>query len=149
MTDQYIYELMAKLLWKIMPDKYSVIIFNGSIFSNSSSFQIELHNDEGIDCFDLDDPRDDVGYEIIDLAYKLLTVEPFYNQEPWSHFQISLTQHGQFNISFAYILEEDIWPGLYMRGISDLKREELDQFHIPESDWKQMVQFKSKLKPKA
>ena len=60
--------------------------------------------------------------------------------------KISLTEEGKFNIDFAYIPESDDWVNLYMKGISDLKREELGEHNIPLEEWEKRVELKKKNK---
>lgn len=67
-------------------------------------------------------------------------------KEKWTHFKISLTEESKFNIEFAYIPEDDRWPELYMKAISDLKEEEQDEYNIPIDEWEKRVKLKEKNK---
>ncbi|MCY7296226.1 hypothetical protein HJG39_12400 [Alteromonas sp. a30] len=61
------------------------------------------------------------------------------SKENWTHFKASLTEKGKFKIEFAYIPEDDSWPGVYMKRVSDLTEEEAKAHYIPEQDWLERV----------
>lgn len=64
-------------------------------------------------------------------------------KDKWTNYKVTLTEKGKFNAEFAYIPEEDHWPGLYMKAVSDLKEEELDEYNIPYEEWEKRVKLKN------
>ncbi|WP_215900973.1 immunity protein YezG family protein [Acinetobacter sp. TUM15113] len=60
--------------------------------------------------------------KICTLIDELRSLEIF--KEKWTNYRITLTEEGGFNTEFSYIPEEDHWPGLYMKAVSDLKEDE-------------------------
>ncbi|MCY7294596.1 hypothetical protein HJG39_04020 [Alteromonas sp. a30] len=50
-----------------------------------------------------------------------------------------MSELGKIKVNFAYIPEDDSWAGLYMKGVSDLTREEAKANYIPEKDWADRV----------
>lgn len=66
--------------------------------------------------------------------------------EKWTHFKISLSEEGEIDFAFAYNLKDDYWPGLFMKGVSDLNKDELDKYNIPLEDWEECVELKEQNK---
>lgn len=134
---------IGQLLWKIMPDEAVEISFPGKVFENSGEGGAHWINRNGsIGHFPLGQRPYDVEDEIKRLARKLRQLPPF-QKEPWTHFKATLTEDGKFNIQFAYIPEEDSWPGLFLRRVSDLTEDEANEYYIPVEDWKRAQQFAS------
>ncbi len=77
--------------------------------------------------------------EVSKLEEKLQTLPPF-EKEPWTHFKATLTEDCKFRISFSYIPQENSWLGLFMKGVSQLSREEAKEHHIPEDVWRHRQQ---------
>ena len=47
----------------------------------------------------------------------------------------------EFNIKFAYVSDEDSWPMLYLRGVSDLEENEITEYGIPREIWEERDKF--------
>ena len=45
-------------------------------------------------------------------------------------------------MKFAYIPDEDSWPMLYLRGVSDLADNEIKEYGIPKEIWEERVKVK-------
>jgi len=145
MKDQEIYQKLGELLWSIMNENVQIFFCEGYIYSDATSYSFEwIESNNRIGWFDFDAIPHEIGDEIINLMEKLNNSEIF--KEKWTHFKIFLTEEGKFNIEFAYIPENDRWPGLYMKAISDLKEEELDEYNIPIDEWEKRVKLKEKNK---
>ncbi|MFW1649767.1 immunity protein YezG family protein [Acinetobacter nosocomialis] len=145
MKDQEIYQKLGELLWSIMNENAHIIFCEGYIYSDAKSYSFEwIESNNRIGWFDFDTIPHEIGDEIINLMEKLNSSEIF--KEKWTHFKISLTEEGKFNIEFAYIPEDDRWPGLYMKAVSDLKEEELDEYNIPRDEWEKRVMLKEQNK---
>lgn len=82
--------------------------------------------------------------KICTLVDELRSLEIF--KEKWTNYRITLTEEGRFNAEFSYIPEEDHWPGLYMKAVSDLKEDELGEYNIPVEEWEQRVKWRSENK---
>ena len=73
-----------------------------------------------------------------------LQKSPVFASEAWSQFQARLNNQGQFKIEFAYIDEKDSWPNLYMKGISDLTKDEAEHvYYVPKEIWEERVRLKN------
>jgi hypothetical protein len=145
MKDQEIYQKLGELLWSIMNENVQIFFCEGYIYSDATSYSFEWVESNGrIGWFDFDAVPHEIGDEIINLMEKLNSSEIF--KEKWTHFKISLSEEGKFNIEFAYIPEDDRWPGLYMKAVSDLKGDELDKYNIPFEEWEKRVKLKEKNK---
>lgn len=144
MKDQEIYQKVGELLWSIMPNDATEIYFIGDIYPEHYSGGAEWRLKNGnIDSFPIGERAYEIEENIRELMKELRSLEVFV--EKWTHYKITLTEEGKFNVDFAYIPEEDNWVSLYMRGISDLSEEELarDYPQIPKDLWKERVRSKN------
>ena len=138
MNEQEIYQKIGELLWSIMPNEAIEIYFIGDIYPEHYSGGAEWRLKNGnIDSFPFGERAYEIEENICWLIKELRSLELFI--EKWTNYKITLTEEGKFNIEFAYIPEEDHWPTLYMRRVSDLKEEELDQYYIPIEEWKKRL----------
>lgn len=145
MNEQEIYQEIGELLWSITVEDAKTIFYEGFIYPDTKSYSFEwMESNSRIGWFDFDAIPHEIGDEIIHLMERLNSSEIF--KEKWSHFKISLTEDGKFNIEFAYIPEDDRWPGLYMKAVSDLKEEELDEYNISFEEWEKRVKLKEQNK---
>lgn len=53
-----------------------------------------------------------------------------------NHFLIKISKKDNINLQFSFVPREDSWPGLYMKGISELTWTEADAYRIPYDIWK-------------
>ena len=147
MRDQEIYQKIGELLWSIMMEDAETIICEGYIYPEFNSYSFEwVTKKNQIGWFDMDEIPHEIGQKIIILMSELRSLDIF--KEKWTNFKVTLSDTGKFNIAFAYIPEEDHWPSLSMRGISDLSEEELDRDYsqIPKELWKERVRIKNQNK---
>ncbi len=138
--DQIIYQRIGGLLWSIMPDDASEIYSHGQIYdySNEICVDFRIKSSNEMAWFPFGEEPDEVIEEIMALAEDLRKLPP-YESEPWTHFKVTITDAAKFQMQFAYIPEEDSWPGLYMRRVSELSEDELDEYAIPREDWEKAV----------
>lgn len=136
--DQIIYQKLGELLWSVMSPKDINIIFKGRIYSDHQDFQLLCETIEGCRYIEI---TNDLFFDLSKLMEDLNTCLIF-DKEPWTQFKIILNEEGNFKINFAYISEQESWPGLYMRAISDLDQTELDEYNIPLEEWKRCVSSK-------
>ena len=138
MNEQEIYQKIGELLWSIMPKEAKEIYFTGDLYPEHYSGGIDwLMADSKIATYSFGESPYEIERQIYDLMHELQSMEVF--NEKWANYRIILTESGKFNIEFAYVPEEDHWPNLYMKGVSDLKREELDENNIPLDEWEKRV----------
>ena len=141
MKDQEIYQKIGELLWSIMAEEATIIFCTGMIYLDLNSYSFRwLTQDGKSKSFDFDKMPSEIGDKIISLMEELRELEIF--TEKWTHFKISLTEEGKIDFTFAYIPKDDYWPGLYMKGVSELNEDELDTYNIPLEDWKEYVKLK-------
>lgn len=145
MNEQEIYQKIGELLWSTMAEEATIIFCTGMIYLDLNSYSFRWLTQDGKNkSFDFDKMPGEIGDKIISLMEELRELEIF--TEKWTHYKISLTEEGKFNIDFAYIPESDDWVNLYMKGVSDLKREELDENNIPLDEWEKRVELKKQNK---
>lgn len=142
MNEQEIYQKIGELLWSIMPEEAQEIYFTGDIYPEHYSGGADwlLKNGE-IETYEFEEKTYEFEFKVYDLVHKLQTLDIF--KDKWTNYKITLTEEGKFNIEFAYIPEEDHWPNLFMRGVSDLEESELDQYYIPLDEWEKRVKIKT------
>lgn len=85
-----------------------------------------------------DDPPWPVWEELRALANQLQS-SPDFTSEPFTHMVFELTEDGQMETNFAYIPEWDSWPGLYMKGVSQISAGEIGEYNIPHDIWEERV----------
>ena len=136
--DQIIYQKIGELLWSVMFPKDNNIVFRGRIYSEHQDFQLLCETNEGPKYVEM---TNDLFFDLRKLMEDLKQCLIF-NKEPWTQFKIVLNEDCNFKIDFAYISEEDSWPGLYMRSVSDLDQTELDEYYIPMKEWERCVSSK-------
>ena len=128
MKEQEIYQKIGELLWSIMPDEAVRIDFIGSIYPEHYSGGAEWVVANGdIHYFPLGQRPDEIEWEIINLM---------------TQYKFSLFDNMEFNIKFAYVPDEDSWPMLYLRGVSDLEENEIKEYGIPREIWEERVKAK-------
>ena len=139
MKEQEIYQKIGELLWSIMPDEAVRIDFIGSIYPEHYSGGAEWVVANGdIHYFPLGQRPDEIEGEIINLMKQLRAT---LSQE-WTQYKFSLFDNIEFNIKFAYVPDEDSWPMLYLRGVSDLEENEIKEYGIPREIWEERVKAK-------
>ncbi|WP_271270851.1 hypothetical protein [Aliamphritea hakodatensis] len=137
--DQKIYQEIGKALWSLMPDNAQLIYCIGMVYSDTHQIGPEWVNHDGsLGQFDFENYPDDFCADVYQLVVKLQELPP-YERQPWSHFKASLTEEGRFKMDFAYIPQADSWPGLFMKGVSDLSWEEAQEHYIPQKDWEKCI----------
>ena len=145
MKDQEIYQKIGELLWSIMAEEATIIFCTGMIYLDINSYGFRwLTQDGKKKSFDFDKIPGEIGDKVISLMEELRSMEMFV--EKWTHFKISLTEEGKIDFAFAYIPKDDYWPGLFMKGVSELNEEELDIYNIPLEDWRECVKLKEQNK---
>ena len=131
---------VGQLLWSVMPEDALTIRIQGSVYELNSSGLVTfiMKNTERESWFDFDDPRNQIVSDILKIIeeYKKSIDE---SHEIWSHFEVELSELGKIKINFAYIPEDDSWVGLYMKGVSDLTKEEAQANYISEQEWLERV----------
>ena len=137
--DQVIYQKLGELLWSVMSPKDINIVFKGRIYSEHQDFQLLCETLEGYRYIEI---TNDLFFDLSKLMEDLRACLIF-NKEPWTQFKVLLSEEGDFKINFTYVSEEDSWPGLYMRAVSDLNQTELDEYNIPLKEWERCVSAKN------
>ena len=145
MNEQEIYQKIGELLWSIMAEEATIIFCTGMIYLDLNSYSFRWLTQDGKNkSFDFDKMPGEIGDKIISLMEELRELEIF--TEKWTHFKISLTEEGKIDFAFAYIPKDDYWPGLFMKGVSELNEEELDTYNIPLQDWEECMKLKEQNK---
>ncbi|PJC86805.1 hypothetical protein CSW98_07370 [Vibrio sp. HA2012] len=141
---QEIYEKIGQLIWSIFPDNGLEAYFYMQIYKTSTEKVYNWLTENG------DKARYGFGdapynvYDKIEEQLKVLQQHEIFKKEPWTHCKVTVTDEGKLTINFAYIENENSWPGLYMRGVSELTVEEADEYGIPYEDWVKQQNKKAK-----
>lgn len=84
----------------------------------------------------IDGKRHDYGFDAeppeVRQVLDILTDELNYE-----HFLITADKPGKIDIKTRHIPEEDSWPGLIMKRVSELTEEELEDCHISKEEWEE------------
>ena len=139
-----IYEEIGKLIWSIFPEDGIKAIYKFQVYDSSSEYTfywLDSNGEKSYHAFD-DSSADDILNQIRE-QLKLLQKHKLFEKEPWTQCKVTLSDQGEFNIKFAYIPWEDSWPGLYMKGVSELSYEEADNLcSIPKDEWEKRQKLK-------
>lgn len=138
--DQEFYQKIGELLWSVMPVESEELILKGQLYIEHQEFQL-ISKTKGETLY-LSIPTD-VLLNSRDLMKKLQKCE-IYAKEPWTQFKITLSNEGKFRINFAYIPEEDSWPRIFMKGISDFTEKEWQKTSILKELWEERVRQKNR-----
>ena len=145
MQEQKIYQKIGELLWSIMPEEANVIYFTGDIYPEHWSGGADwLLKNGKIETFPFGESPYEIESQIYELMKKLRSLDMF--AEKWTNYKITLTETGKIDFEFAYIPEEDHWPGLLMKGVSELKEDELDLHNIPFEEWEMRIKHREQNK---
>lgn len=139
--NQALDELNKKIgdsLWSIFPDNTIEVYFYVNLAKGYGSYSYSFLGSDGETSWP-DDESNKSSFEIQLNVYNLLKEiqkNDFFQKEPWTQCLVTLTQDGEFSIKFAYVPGEDSWPGLEMKGISELSFEEAyNEYSIPKEEW--------------
>ncbi|QIM62823.1 hypothetical protein A1D29_05700 [Pasteurellaceae bacterium Orientalotternb1] len=136
---------IAKTIWSIMPSEAKEYVVQCEIFPNTESCKLFWNTSKGIKKeYSMERFPDEVATKLIVLFRELNEIMSL-DSNLWSHCQFTLMESGDFKIQFVYIEEEDSWNMLYMRGISDLREDELDEYCIPKEIWLDRVARKDEI----
>lgn len=134
--DQDLIKEIGSYLWDIFPADAATIVFSGSYYSSG--------HQAGPIWYDTDGSRmGPKAYtpELMDLVEKISSVvrelrrTPPFAKDPFTHIKCAMDGNAKLDIKFAHIPEWDSWPGLFMRGVSDLSEDELSDVYVPKEDW--------------
>jgi hypothetical protein len=130
-----IYQEIIDLIWSIFPEDGIEAYFYAQIFKDSSQrtfYWLDKNGDEA--WHDFENSPNEITLKIIS-KLELLQQHKLFEKERWTHCKVTVTDDYKLNIKFAYIPQDDSWPGLFMRGISELTLEEAKKYYIPEEEW--------------
>ncbi len=128
-TDSDILQEMGKLLWSIFRTDANRAVFMCRSFPESTGGEttIQFFSSEGaLRKSDGEATPFDIWDRMRDLTRDLQLTPPF-DRQPFTHMRLELTDQTKMNVEFAYIPEWDSWPGLFMRGVSDVPEDEAKQ----------------------
>ena len=135
-----IIEDIAKKVWSIMPKKAHKYVIkyeiNEDIGQRKSYWEDSFKNKGNMSLNEYpSDILDDIGHLLKELKSHM--------NNQWNHCCFILFDNMEFNINFSSVSEEDSWPGLFMKGVSDLSYDEIANFHIPLEYWEERVRIKN------
>lgn len=126
MADQEIIHHIGKVLWNIFPTEAATTIVVGWFYESSHATRLDWCDAQrkrigpiGLGAT----PREPMR-TIETLCLELQRTPPF-DRQPFTHMRYELSSEGKVNVDFAYIPEWDSWPGLFMKGVSELTEAEI------------------------
>ena len=138
-----VYTKIAEKMWTFFPKEASCINYYAQLFNENSGYTIDFIVDDEVKWFGCRESTEDAA-DILVLLENIKSLPPFVGKEQWTHCHISLLNSGKLNIKFAYIFEDDSWPNLFMKGISDLTEEEAEHvYYVPKEIWEERVRLKN------
>jgi len=130
-----IYQEIIDLMWSIFPEDGIEAHYNSQIFENSNEkifYWLDKNGDKA--WYEFEKSPSKVLTKIMN-QLKLLQQHKLFEKEKWTHCKVTVTDEYKLNIKFTYIAQKNSWPGLYMKGISDLSLEEAQKYYIPKEEW--------------
>lgn len=124
-NQQEILRGIGKKLWSIFPPRMTSICFEGCFYGNAGGHSVYWRDPNGSKHgFELSNHPDELLEEMADAARCLQRTPPF-DRQPFTHMRLEVDDAGQMKVDFAYIPEWDSWPGLFMKGVSELTEAEI------------------------
>lgn len=135
-------ESIGDILWSIFPENATKINYYAQIYDEHSSFTIDFIVNDEVKYFGFGEtPRNAIN--ILDILESYKSSYDYKKlDEKWTHCCISLDKNRNLDIICLDIDNSDCWPGLYMKGISDLTEDELKGTGIPKELWEERVFYK-------
>ncbi|EGR0659709.1 hypothetical protein FG135_17740 [Vibrio cholerae] len=132
-----IYNEIGRLIWSIFPESALEAYFECQIYNCSTGYSFYWLDEDGNDRWHKFGSNPNDILELISKQLELLQQHAMFVREHWTQCRVILTDESKLDIKFAYVKEEDAWSGLYMKGVSELTKEELSRYSVPEDIWAQ------------
>ena len=132
---------IAKTIWKIMPLDASKYIFECELQPDAQNYRM----------YWIDQNGEEKNYPLGGFPEEKREILNFYSNlketmakfgSDWTQSRFTLDKNGKFDVKFAYVPDEDSWPMLYLRGVSDLEENEINEYGIPREIWEERVKAK-------
>lgn len=137
---QDIYQKFGQVLWSVIPDNETSILYMGYLYDNFSATGCCREMDDGDT--EYMPTSDSISNQLFSLVSNLKQCDT-----NWTHLKIKLHSTGNMICNFIHIPEEDSWPNLVMKGISDLTEEEWEETAIPKELWEERVRLHQTVLP--
>lgn len=134
--DQQILNDMAAILGRIAPPGAEQVVFRGKLyddFTEGAVVWVDAQGDEQAFA-PADQPPMSTIADLLDLGENLQSA-PVFSASPFTQFELRLTRAPDITLNTTNIPAEQSWPGLFMRALGDLTRDQALDLHIPEADW--------------
>ncbi|MCK0097430.1 hypothetical protein MWU60_17775 [Yoonia sp. F2084L] len=143
MDASQILKQIGSKLWSIFREDADLSHFNFKGFPDSRGGDMSIvffkNKELLIESLNSDNPWP-VWEEMRTLAYELQKM-PEFKIEPFTNMKFALRENGKMDVQFAYIPEWDSWPGLYMKGVSQIPEAEIGKHNIPHDIWLERVKM--------
>ncbi|PNK61355.1 hypothetical protein [Psychrobacter sp. FDAARGOS_221] len=128
MTAKQLNATVIQLVKKLLANHGDKVVFQGSVYPEHWGVLFYWLIDGKRHDYGFDDEPHEVD-EILELMRKELDYE---------QFTITADKSGEITFETRHIPEEDSWPGLHMRRVSELEEHELGSpIFIPKKDWEE------------
>lgn len=125
-----------------MPDNATEIYFKAAFHKQwSSAGSSWLNRDGSAGHYLSHDQRPEEIEDSVEFLLEELKGLDMFSSSPWNHAKVVLSEVGKINIHFAYVDDDDSFPNLHMRGVSELSYKDFYKDHpFPLSDWIEKVE---------
>lgn len=140
-----IYQSIGRVLSSNYPKEAKHVIYEGVIYPDFTSKSLFWVNNLGK--YSASFPEIDDNKMLIDKLTDLVK-ELKKSDEisiSWNQYRFIINDKKILKIELIFIEESESFPGLIMKGLSDLSKEEADENNIPDEIWLQHVKNKVKI----
>lgn len=134
--DQELIRDIGAHLWGLLPEDAARIEFSGRYYPSGHQGGPVWYDAEGNRAGPKAYTPDlmEIVEEISSIIRELRATPPFA-KDPFTHIKYLMDSDAKIDVKLAHIPEWDSWPGLFMRGVSDLSEDEISAVFIPKKDW--------------
>jgi len=139
--DQDLIKEIGRHLWDLFPEDAARIEFTGHYYPSGHQAGPIWYDAEGSQLGPKAYTPDlMVVVESISSLIRELRKQPPFAADPFTHIKCVMDGNAKLDMTVAHIPEWDSWPGLFMRGVSDLAEDELSDALVSKDDWRACCQ---------
>jgi hypothetical protein len=118
---------IGNAVWEVFIPQADLAVFQICLFDSAVGVgALSFYKKQELIRDSTDEPLYPDGYINTTLRPLALTLQrtPPFSNTPFTHMRFEMDEQGKTQVDFAYIPEWDSWPGLFMRGVSEVPEEE-------------------------
>lgn len=133
-----IFQKIANLVYGIIPVDDDRVLIRGRLYPDFYQIGIRRLSCDGLS--ELLETESLISDKVLFLLQDLQKCD-YFKEEVWNHFELFLNRNGELIFNYINIIEEDTFPNLNMKGVSDLSEYEAKAQHIPLKIWQERVKI--------